>query len=121
MTELLIAEKRRLLAANGDVTRQDFETAWAACWMRMVLAHEFPHDTQERRGWRQAMQATKSETRAAFLGQPTAFSEATERLSKAAGRSRVTITTDDLPAVMTAAYVLAHDDDELAIVAAAAA
>lgn len=120
MVELLAAEKRRLLAANGHVTSEDFEAAWAACWTRMILDHAFPHKTSQRRGWRQAMWATRSETRAAFLNDSTAFSEAVERLTRAAARSRITLSTDDLPRTMITAYVTARDDDEIEIVAAAA-
>lgn len=85
MTELLAADKRRLLAEHGDVTLRDFEQAWAASWEVMVLEHAWPHATVHRRGWRTAMLATRSELRAAWLGQPTAFAFAVERLSDAAG------------------------------------
>ena len=45
MVELLAAEKRALIAANGLVTRQDFEAAWAECWHVMVLERAWPHKT----------------------------------------------------------------------------
>jgi hypothetical protein len=85
MTELLAVEKRRLLAECGSVTLHDFEDAWTLSWEVMVVEHAWPHATAHRRGWRTAMLATRSELRAAWLGQPTAFASAVERLSDAAG------------------------------------
>jgi hypothetical protein len=85
MTELLTAEKRRLLAEHGFVTLRDFDDAWTQSWNAMILEHAWPHATQHRRGWRSAMLATRSEARAAWLGQPTAFALAVERLAAAAG------------------------------------
>jgi hypothetical protein len=81
MTDLLAADKRRLLAEHGYVTLHDFEQAWAQSWEVMVLEHAWPHATVHRRGWRTAMLATRSELRAAWLGQPTAFAVAVERLT----------------------------------------
>lgn len=84
MVALLAVEKRRLLAEKGHVTRRDFDAAWAACWMVMVLERSWSHNTYNRRSTRAAMLATRSEVRAAFLDEPTAFSSAIGRLSSAA-------------------------------------
>lgn len=85
MTALLIEEKRRLLADQGYVTLDDFNQAWQTSWHVMILEHAWPHATQHRRGWRRAMIATRSEARAAWLGEPTSFAAAVQRLTDLAG------------------------------------
>ncbi len=85
MVTLLAAEKKRLLAENGHVTRQDFETAWDVCWDVMVLERAWAHNTPQRRNWRHAQQMTKAECRAAFLDVPTPFATAAARLTEVAG------------------------------------
>lgn len=103
MVELLAAEKRRLLAENGMLTGEDFETAWCECWMVMVSERAWPHATEHRRHWRVAMIATKSEMRAAFLGQPTSFATLATGFTVAARRLRVELTAEDLPTVILGA------------------
>lgn len=85
MAELLLDAKRSVLAERGYVTLRDFDEAWAASWERMIVEHAWPHATQHRRGWRTAMLATRSEVRAAWLDQPTAFALCVARLSEVAG------------------------------------
>lgn len=86
MVELLTVEKTRALAERGAVTLGDFEAAWGTSWDTMIAEHAWPHATQHRRGWRQAMIATRSEARAAFLDQTTPFAVAVQRLADVAGQ-----------------------------------
>lgn len=81
MIELLAAEKRERLAEDGHVTLADFDQAWNHAWEVMVAEHAWPHATQHRRGWRQAMIATRTEARAAWLDQPSAFATTVQRLT----------------------------------------
>lgn len=74
MVELLVDRKREVLAAQGYVTEQDFEDAWALSWAMMVTERAWPHATAERRGWRKAMlEAMRPEAKACFLGVPSGF------------------------------------------------
>lgn len=109
MAELLLDAKRSVLAERGYVTLRDFDEAWAASWERMIVEHAWPHATQHRRGWRTAMLATRSELRAAWLGQPTAFAVAVERLSDVAG---VPLEPERVPKVILAVmgYTAVPDD-----------
>lgn len=52
---------------------QAFEAAWDRSWRTMVQERAWPHATQRRREGRRALQETKPEFRACFLGLPTAF------------------------------------------------
>lgn len=85
MMDLLVVEKQRTIDARGAVTLADFEAAWQTSWDTMICEHAWPHATQHRRGWRRAMIATRSEARAAWLDQPTAFAVAVGRLTALAG------------------------------------
>jgi hypothetical protein len=113
MTELLGEHKRRLLAEpeHGDVTLREFDEAWAASWEVMVLEHAWPHATAHRRGWRSAMLATRSEARAAWLGQPTPFALAVERLSDAAGAP---LGPDRVPKVLLSLFEFTALPDDVA-------
>jgi hypothetical protein len=74
MVELLAEAKRQLLAVQGSVTVEDFEAAWDVAWAQMVTERAWPHNTVQRRQWRNAMKtAMKPEARACFVNQPTAF------------------------------------------------
>lgn len=85
MVELLSIEKSRLLRDKGHVDRHDFEIVWARSWHTMVTERAWPHSTVHRRAWRNAMVFAKSECEAAFVGKPSAFAFAAERLTEAAG------------------------------------
>ncbi len=113
MVALLAAEKRRLLAENGHVTRRDFETAWEACWEIMVLERAWPHNTGHRRAWRQAQDETKAECCAAFLGEPTPFAAAAERLTEVAGGMCLQLAPEQVGRALLAAiaYVELPEDD----------
>jgi hypothetical protein len=111
MTELLTAEKRQILDARGYVTLRDFELSWQACWERMIVEHAWPHATQHRRGWRTAMLATRSEARAAWLGQSTPFAVAVERLSVAAGAP---LAPDRIPKVLLSLFEYTAVPDDVA-------
>lgn len=104
MVELLAIEKRRLLAANGTVTRQDFERAWEACWWTMVLERAFPHATRHRRAWRMVLEVTRSECKAAFLDEPSPYATAAARLVSAANGMCVRLTPDQVPMALLAAH-----------------
>ncbi len=124
MVALLAAEKKRLLAENGHVTRQDFETAWEACWEVMVLERAWAHNTPQRRNWRAAQDETKAECCAAFLDVPTPFAFAAERISSAASGMCLRLAPEQLGRALLAAitYVeLPSDDMELSMCAADAA
>jgi hypothetical protein len=103
MVALLAVEKRRLIAANGAVTRQDFEAAWDRCWHVMVLERAWAHATRFRRGSRMAMLSTKPEFRAAFLDEPTAFAFAVERLTMAASNMCLELGTAQVPFALISA------------------
>lgn len=115
MVALLAVEKRRLLAEKGHVTRQDFEQAWAACWEVMVLERAWAHSTPRRRESRAALVATKSEVRAAFLDEPTAFAFATGRLASAADGMCLRLEPTQVPRALleAIAYVELHDRAEM--------
>ncbi len=120
MVELLAAEKHRLLATQGHVTRQDFEAAWTAAWEVMVLERAWAHATRFRRGSRAALASTRSEFRAAFLDEPTAFATAVERLATAADTLCMDLEPEQVPLALLAAigYVeRARDVDGLAVAA----
>lgn len=116
MVELLAVEKRRLIAQKGHVTRQDFDEAWQACWWAMVLERSWAHNTYNRRSTRAAMLATRSEVRAAFLDEPTAFATAIERLSGAARGMCLELEPEQATAALLAAiaYVETEDDELVA-------
>lgn len=116
MVELLAERKRTLLAEQGHVTATDFAEAWDAAWAAMVAERGWPHASEHRRQWRQAMMATRSESRATFLGQRTAFGDLAEALTAAAERMQVHIDPSDLPTVIIGAisqgYLNEQDEHE---------
>lgn len=103
MVELLAEGKRRLLAEQGGVTPEDFEREWDAAWALMVAERAWPHATIDRRQWKAAMLATKSEARASFLGRPTMFGALAHSLTVAAMRWHIELTPEDLPRVIIGA------------------
>lgn len=115
MVSLLAAEKRRLISEKGHVTRQDFDEAWQTCWQVMIDERAFPHATRERRGWRVAMQMTRSEAQAAFLDEPTPYAFVAERLVAAAGAMCVRLAPEEVPNAILAAhaYVKTAEGEEL--------
>lgn len=112
MVELLAAEKRRLLAEGSGITRADFDEAWERCWEIMVLERAWPHATVHRRAWRQAMVATRRECRAAFVGDPTPFAFAAERLTEVAGGMCLQLSTEQIGKALLAAIAYVDVDDE---------
>lgn len=114
MVQLLLAEKRRMLADGRTLTRRDFEAAWDACWEVMVGERAWPHATEHRRYWRMMMASTKNETRAAFLDQPTPFSTLAASLTAAARRFRIDLSPEELPMVfiraIQAGYSVSDED-----------
>lgn len=121
MVGLLAAEKRRLLAANGHVTRSDFEEAWDACWEVMVLERAWCHNTPLRRAWRAAQKATKNECRAAFLDLPTPFAAVANRLTTVAGGMGLDLPTEQIGRAMLAAVAYVEVDEDRAARASDAA
>jgi hypothetical protein len=115
MVELLAVEKERVLAEGRDVTRHDFEEAWAKCWNHMIAERAWPHATIHRRAWRSAMIATRSETRAAFVGDPTPFAFVTYRLVEAAEGMCVWLEPEQIPKALLAAiaYVESPEGEEI--------
>lgn len=111
MVELLAAEKKRLIAENGEVTRQDFEAAWTACWETMKREHAWPHATADRRDWRRAQERTRREMRAAFLGEPTPFAFASSRVSEAASAMCLRLEPEQLGKAMLAAMAYVEIED----------
>ena len=113
MVELLAVRKRELLDHGVELTRSEFDAAWNDAWVIMTAERAWAHATEHRRGSRIAMVSTRSEYRAAFLDQPTAFSTLAVGLTTAGKRLRVTVTTDDLPTVILGAigqgYLADHD------------
>jgi hypothetical protein len=104
MIELLAQAKHDMLAAAGFVTRADFEGAWNDAWELMVTERSWPHATEHRRQWRVAMLATRSEMRAAFLGQHTMFGDLASSLMAASARVRqIELTPEELPQVIIGA------------------
>ncbi len=121
MVELLSAEKRALIAANGLVTRQDFEAAWSKCWEIMRCEHAWAHATHLRRGSRRAMVTTRREYRAAFLDERTPFAFAAGRIAGAADGMCLSLEPDQIGKALLAAisYVeLDPDDLDLSVRAA---
>lgn len=121
MRQLLKGEKRHLLAANGDLTRKDFDAAWEKCWDIMLREHAWAHATKHRRASRRAMVATRREYRAAFLDEPTPFAFAAGRLESAADGMCLRLDPDQLGKALLAAiaYVeLDPDDLDLSVRAA---
>jgi hypothetical protein len=116
MVALLAAEKRRLLAEKGHVTHSDFRVAWDHCWEIMVLEKSWAHQTPIRRGSRAAMLATRSEARAAFLEESTAFAFASSRISSAAEGMCLHLDPQQTPEALLAAiaYVEIAERQELA-------
>lgn len=121
MVALLAAEKKRLLIANGQVTRQDFEAAWDACWEAMRKEHAWAHATHTRRDVRRTQRSTRRELRAAFLDEPTPFSFAAGRLSEAAGAMCLQLDPEQLGRAMLAAMAYVEIEDEDAAVRASTA
>ena len=74
MVELLSEAKRRLIAEQGMVTEADFNREWEAAWALMVAEKAWPHATEHRRQWREAMRSTRADYGAAFLGVETPYS-----------------------------------------------
>lgn len=111
MVQLLADEKRRLLADKGRVTHRDFDEAWDRCWALMVTERAWPHATEHRRAWRAAMVATRSEARASFVGEPTAFAYAAGRLSIAAAGMCVVIAPAEIPKTLLAAIAMVETHD----------
>ena len=114
MVELLAAEKHRLLAAEGHVTRNDFRRAWLMAWDVMVLERAWPHASRHRRMWREAMVAMRPEMEAAFLDAETPFSAAAGKLSSAAARMCLQLEPEQVGRALLAAmtYVDLPADDE---------
>lgn len=81
MVSLLAAEKRRLLAEKGHVTRQDFDEAWDRATATLKAEHAYPHATEQRRAWKAAIEFAWSEVRAAFLDRPTAVGFVTDKMT----------------------------------------
>lgn len=111
MVELLAAEKKRLIAEKGHVTRQDFEAAWASCWEAMRREHSWPHATNQRREWRRAQQRTRREMRAAFIGEPTPFSFAAGRVAEAASGMCLQLEPEQVGRALLAAMAYVEIDD----------
>jgi hypothetical protein len=112
MVTLLAAEKKRLLAEKGHVTRQDFETAWDACWEVMKKEHAWAHATWDRRSWRRAQKRTKKEFKAAFVGDPTPFAFAAGRIDTAARNACLCLEPEQIGRAMLAAVSYVEIDDE---------
>jgi hypothetical protein len=73
--ELLAGMKRALLQAYGEVTAEQFEQCWDAALEQVRRDRCFPDDRLHRQQWQRALDGTKGEWRACFLGEPTAYSE----------------------------------------------
>lgn len=112
MVALLAAEKRRLLAEKGHVTRQDFDEAWAACYAVMVDERAWPHNTEQRRIWREVQDETKPECLAAFLDVPTPFAFAAGRMSEAAGGMCLRLEPEQVGRALLAAIAYVAIEDE---------
>lgn len=122
MVTLLAAEKKRLLAEKGHVTRRDFEAAWDACWEVMKKEHAWKHATHARRDDRRTQRWSRREVRAAFLDEPTPFSFAAGRMTEAASAMCLRLEPDQLGRAMLAAtFYVEIDDEESAIRASSAA
>ena len=119
MVELLVAEKKRVLAQHGSVDRHDFEAAWDWCWAIMVTERAWPHATVHRRAWRTAMIATKSEMRAAFVGDRTAFAEVAYSLAIAAEGVCVWLEPEQIPSALLAAIAYVESPEGGDVLAAA--
>lgn len=103
MAELLGEAKRRLQAEQPEITAEDFEREWDAAWALMIAERAWPHATVDRRQWRAAMIATRSEVRAAFLDRPTMFGTLARSLTVAAMRWHIDLTPEELPRVIIGA------------------
>jgi len=113
MVTLLAAEKHRLLAAKGAVTREDFDRAWDDCYERMVKEHAWAHNTKRRRGVRLEMWALRGEIREAFLDRRTAFAFAAGRVREIAAGMCHEVPVEQLGVALlaAAAYVEITDED----------
>lgn len=121
MVQLLAAEKRRLIVANGHVTRRDFDEAWERCWDMMRKEHAWAHATHERRSVRRAQRSTRRELRAAFLDEPTPFAFAAQRISEAASGMCLQLEPEQLGKAMLAAMAYVEIDDEAVAIRASSA
>jgi hypothetical protein len=68
-----------LISARAE--GEDFETAWGRARRRGAV--RYPHDTPERRAWREALDFARPEFEAAYEGRPTTISLAFESFSTA--------------------------------------
>lgn len=73
IVELLAEAKRVQLAQTGTVTQDDFDRAWEQALAVMRTEKAFPHATEHRRQWHAALEATRPEFEACFLGRSTPF------------------------------------------------
>ncbi len=123
MVELLADWKRIIIEVDQrQPTVQDFRMAWDRSWEIMRMEHSWPHKTPDRRGWREAQDATRDECLAAFIGKPTAFSFAARRLSDAASSMCLRLEPEQLgKALLAAVAYVAVDDEEAACRASDAA
>lgn len=71
------ARQLRALLARSRANGRDFGSAWDFAWRSMVM----PHDTEERRAWREALDATRSEWRRAYEGEQSPRVEAIKVLA----------------------------------------
>lgn len=121
MVGLLSVEKRRLLAANGTVTRRDFDEAWERCWDAMVIERAWAHRSRYRRNVRREMMAFRGEYRAAFMDSKTSFSFAAHRLQEVAAGMCHTIPMEQVGAAILAAAAYVEITDEAAAMRASTA
>lgn len=59
-----------------------FDRAWDAGWLAITKTRAWPHDTTERRGWKEALTLARPEFCAAYELRPTPISRALDHLSE---------------------------------------
>jgi hypothetical protein len=62
------------LLRGGARTPLGFEDAWQAAWRLMISERAYPHRTEERAQWREALRATKPEFCASYCRIETGYS-----------------------------------------------
>jgi hypothetical protein len=67
--------KRALLTEYGSVDGDDFDRCWDVAFQQVIDERCFPDDRGHRRQWERALEVTRPEFRACWLGERTAFQE----------------------------------------------
>lgn len=62
------------LLRGGARTLAGFEDAWETAWRLMISERAYPHRTEERAQWREALKAAKPEFGAAYARIETGYS-----------------------------------------------